>query len=108
MVSLRIEVNRTGEDTKIPLYLQRDDPNKIYTSDAANIINSFKKEDITYDNAVKAIDLLIAYMCQADLDYFIADVHERNKALKPVEITKEELERILGYKISIVDIIEGE
>lgn len=102
MVNLRIEVNRTGEDTKIPLYLRSDNPNKIYQLDAINIINSFKKEDITYDNAVKAIDFLIAYMWQADLNYFIADVHERNKALKPVDITKEKIEEILGYKINIV------
>ena len=51
----------------------------------------------------KAIDTLINHIVTNGISHMIVDIDERNKALAPVkEMTFDDIEKELGYKIKIV------
>ena len=108
MVRLNIKVDRNDEvamrvfdklniehtchlpgDVGIPLYK------------ANNIIYQFKEEEITYENAEKALDFLIAYMAITKL---CVEVEKRNALKAPArKMTMEEIEEAIGCRIEIVE-----
>ena len=50
-----------------------------------------------------AIDMIITYSAQKGLNHIIVDLNERNLGLAPTkEMTIEEIEKELGYKIKII------
>ena len=75
----------------------------IYPIECTHIANSFKDEDINYVNAHKAIDFLIAYFAKNGYEYTVVDINARNILHAPAkEMTIEEIEEELGYKVKIV------
>lgn len=64
---------------------------------------------ITDEDFEKAIDIVITKFMQDGLYYVVVDLEERNESRMPVkEMTMEELEKVLGYKVKVVNKKENE
>lgn len=59
--------------------------------------------DSTIDAVNFAISVLIKYFCDNKIDHMVADIGAKEKSLEPAkEMTMEDIEKELGYKIKIV------
>lgn len=66
--------------------------------------NIYLDHEITDDELSHAIDIIITYLQQKDRHTIIVDLDERNKNLAPAkEMTLEEIEKELGYKVKVVN-----
>lgn len=74
--------------------------------DCPNVIRHVTQKlghSATFDDAVDAIDVLAAYLSENDTYYFKVNITERNNSLRPPkEMSIEDIEKELGYKIKIV------
>ena len=76
---------------------------RLFSHEITNIINKFDGRKITEDEAMDALDLISLYMYQERIHKFVVDIDERNRCLAPAkEMTLEEIEKKLGYKVKIV------
>ena len=76
---------------------------RLFSHDIDNIINKFDDHKITKDEAMDALDLISLYIYKERLHKIIVDIDERNRFLEPAkEMTLEEIENKLGYKVKIV------
>lgn len=75
----------------------------LFSHEIDNIINKFDGRKITKDEVVDALDLISLYIYQERLCKLVVDIDERNRFLAPAkEMTMEEIEKELGYKVKIV------
>ena len=75
----------------------------LFSHEIDNIINKFDGRKITEDEVMDALDLISLYIYQERLYKFVVDIDERNRFLAPAkEMTLEEIEKKLGYKVKIV------
>ena len=75
----------------------------LYPIECSNILEQFEGEEISKDDAIKAIDTLTAYFFQERLCKMVMDIYDRDRDLsKTKEMTIEEIEKKLGYKVKIV------
>ena len=59
--------------------------------------------EITADELNHALDIVTAYFVEHNINGLVLDINERNKILAPAkEMTINEIEKELGYKIKIV------
>ncbi|MGN1399399.1 MAG: hypothetical protein ACI4WG_05330 [Erysipelotrichaceae bacterium] len=99
----RIEINLISPTLDSRLYPALDE------SECRNILKQFEGKRICNDDVAKAIDTLIAYYAQEGIHKTIIDIDKRDKALATVkEMTLDEVEKELGYKIKIVNREEEE
>ena len=72
--------------------------------DCQHIINNLNRDDeITVEELNHALDIVTAYFVKHHINWLILDINERNKILAPAkEMTIDEIEKELGYKIKIV------
>ena len=77
---------------------------RLFSHEINNIINKFDGRKITEDEAMDALDLISLYIYQERIHKIIVDIDERNRGLAPAskEMTLEEIEKELGYKVKIV------
>ena len=76
---------------------------RLFSHEINNIINKFDGHKITKDEIIDALDLISLYMYQERIHRFVVDIDERNRFLEPAkEMTLEEIEKKLGYKVKIV------
>ena len=77
----------------------------IYDRDCQYIINNLNRDtEITNDELSHALDIVTAYFVKHRINGLVLDINERNKILAPAkEMTIDEIEKELGYKIKIVD-----
>ena len=77
---------------------------ELFPDEICNIINKFGDRKISHDEISNAYDVLTMYLYQNDLYRISLDVDARNKRLEPAkEMTLEEIEKELGYKVKIVN-----
>ena len=77
---------------------------EIHSCDCTNILNKFKNKKISNKDMENAIDTIIAYFAQRNYYKMVVDIQERDRALAPAkEMTLDEIENKLGYKIKIVN-----
>lgn len=75
----------------------------LHKSECQNILKQFEGKELTMDDALYAIDTLIAYYARNNMYRTVIDIDERDRRLAPAkEITLEEIEKKLGYKVKIV------
>ena len=76
----------------------------IYNRDCQHIIDNLNRNtEITNDELSHALDIITAYFVEHCINGLVLDINERNKILAPAkEMTIEEIEKKLGYKIKIV------
>ena len=76
---------------------------RLFSHEIANIINKFDGRKITKDDVMYALDLISLYFYQEGIYKIVVDIDERNRLLAPAkEMTLEEIEKELGYKVKIV------
>ena len=77
---------------------------RLFSHEINNIINKFDGHKITEDEIMDALDLISLYIYQERIHKIVVDIDERNKNLAPAskEMTLEEIEKELGYKVKIV------
>ena len=76
---------------------------RLFSHEIDNIINKFDGHKITEDEIMDALDLISLYIYQEGIHKIVVDIDERNGSLAPAkEMTLEESEKELGYKIKIV------
>lgn len=86
-------------DTTVP---KRDHP-RIYYSDCPNIIKNCGKTKMSVDYITDLLDTLTTYFYENELHSIVVDLEQRNRYLEPAkEMTLEEIEKKLGYKVKIV------
>lgn len=89
------DLNKYGPSIKRP---------ELFPDEICNIINKFGDRKISHDEISNAYDVLIMYLYQNDLYRISLDVDKINKRLEPAkEMTIEEIEKELGYKVKIVN-----
>lgn len=77
---------------------------ELFPDEICNIINKFDDKRVSNDEMLNALDVITMYLYQNNLYTIIIDIDERNKALEPTkEMTLEEIEKELGYKVKIVN-----
>ena len=76
----------------------------IYDRDCQHIINNLNRNtEITNDELSHALDIVTAYFVKHHINWLVLDINDRNKVLAPAkEMTIDEIEEKLGYKIKIV------
>ena len=76
----------------------------IYNRDCQHIINNLNRNtEITNDELSHALDIITAYFVKHHINWLVLDINDRNKVLAPAkEMTIDEIEKELGYKIKIV------
>ena len=76
----------------------------IYDRDCQHIINNLNRDDeITVEELNHALDIVTAYFVKHHINWLVLDINDRNKVLAPAkEMTIDEIEKELGYKIKIV------
>lgn len=68
-----------------------------------HILKQFENKSESMDDVERAIDTLINHIVTNGLSYMMVDIDKRNKALAPAkEMTFDDIEKELGYKIKIV------
>lgn len=77
----------------------------IYDRDCQHIIDNMNRDtEITVEELNHALDIVTAYFVEHHINGLVLDINERNKILAPAkEMTIEEIEEKLGYKIKIVN-----
>ena len=76
---------------------------RLFSYEIDNIINKFDSHKITKDEIIDALDLISLYIYQERIHKIVVDIDERNRFLEPAkEMTLEEIEKKLGYKVKIV------
>ena len=76
---------------------------RLFSYEIDNIINKFDSHKITKDEIIDALDLISLYIYQERIHKIVVDIDERNRFLEPAkEMTLEEIENKLGYKVKIV------
>ena len=76
---------------------------RLFSHEIDNIINKFDGHKITEDEIMDALDLISLYIYQERIHKIVMDIDERNSSLAPAkEMTLEEIEEKLGYKVKIV------
>lgn len=74
--------------------------------DCPNVVGHVRKKlghSATIDDVIYALDVLAAYISENDIYSFKVDISERNNSLRPAkEMSIEDIEKELGYKIKIV------
>lgn len=77
---------------------------RLYSDEICNIINKFDDKRVSNDEMLNALDVITMYLYQNELYNLGLHIDERNKALEPTkEMTLEEIEKELGYKVKIVN-----
>ena len=79
---------------------------RLFAYECENIVNSVfeGKNKITNDDMQNALDVIAAYFVQEKIEKVILDIDKRNQWLEPAkEMTIEDIERKLGYKIKIIN-----
>ena len=76
----------------------------IYDFDCEHIIDNLNRDaEITVEELNHALDIVTAYFVEHRINGLVLDINERNKILAPAkEMTIDEIEKELGYKIKIV------
>ena len=76
----------------------------IYARDCQHIIDNLNGDtEITVDELNHALDIVTAYFVEHCINGLVLDINKRNKMLAPAkEMTIDEIEKELGYKIKIV------
>ena len=76
----------------------------IYVRDCQHIINNLNRDtEITNDELNHALDIVTAFFVEHCINGLVLDINKRNKILAPAkEMTIDEIEKKLGYKIKIV------
>ena len=76
----------------------------IYDRDCQHIIDNLNRDtEITVEELTHALDVVTAYFVEHCINELVLDINERNKILAPAkEMTIDEIEKELGYKIKIV------
>ena len=88
-----------GFDTAVP---KKDHP-RIYYSDCPNIIKHCGKSKMSEEYITDLLDTLVTYFYENDLQSIVVDLEQRNRYLEPAkEMTLDEIEKKLGYKVKIV------
>lgn len=68
-----------------------------------HILKQFENKSESMGDVEKAIDTLINHFVTNGVSYMMVDIDKRNKALAPAkEMTFDDIEKELGYKIKIV------
>lgn len=73
--------------------------------DCQHIIDNLNRDtEITVEELNHALDIVTAYFVKHRINWLVLDINDRNKVLAPAkEMTINEIEKELGYKIKIVD-----
>ena len=76
----------------------------IYDRDCQHIIDNLNRDtEITVEELKHALDVVTVYFVENCINGLVLDINERNKILAPAkEMTIDEIEKDLGYKIKIV------
>ena len=76
----------------------------IYDRDCQHIIDNLNRDtEITVEELNHALDVVTAFFVEHCINGLVLDINERNKILAPAkEMTIDEIEKELGYKIKIV------
>ena len=76
----------------------------IYDRDCQHIIDNLNRDtEITVEELNHALDIVTAYFVKHRINWLVLDINDRNKVLAPAkEMTINEIEKELGYKIKIV------
>ena len=76
----------------------------IYDRDCQHIIDNLNRDtEITVEELNHALDVVTVYFVENCINGLVLDINERNKILAPAkEMTIDEIEKELGYKIKIV------
>lgn len=109
-MSKRLVVKLEDPDVNKIKYTDLFDPEQqtpnLHAYDCPNIVRHVEKKlgrSATIDDAVDALDILAAYISKNDVYLFEVDISERNDSLRPAkEMSIEDIEKELGYKIKIV------
>ena len=98
-IVIKLEDTSFGPTT----YFSKEGP-FIYDRDCQHIINNLNRDDeITVEELNHALDIVTAYFVEHRINGLVLDINERNKILAPAkEMTIDEIEKELGYKIKIV------
>lgn len=76
---------------------------RLFGFECENIMKKINKK-ISNDKIQDALDIITAYFVQKGIHKIVLDIDERNEALAPAkEMTLDEIERKLGYKIKIIN-----
>ena len=106
----RIEVKLVDPNFKEDTYYyccnktvpKRDHP-RIYYSDCPNIIKHCGKSKMSEEYITDLLDTLVTYFYENDIQSIVVDLEQRDRYLEPAkEMTLEEIEKKLGYKVKIV------
>lgn len=82
---------------------------RLFEFECSNILKKFEGNPLCNDDVTEAIDTLIAYFCQDGIYKIVIDIDKRDKSLAPAkEMTIEQIEKKLGYKIKIISDKENE
>ena len=93
--------NLPNDYDRIPVQIIRP---RLYSDEICNIINKFDDKRVSNDEMLNALDVITMYLYQNELYNLWLYIDERNKALDPYkEMTLEEIEKELGYKVKIVN-----
>lgn len=77
-----------------------DEPLRLFSNEYPHI---YLDHEVSKDEVEHAIDTIITFFMQKDLKNMTVDLDRRENALKPpVELTLEEIEKKLGYKVKVV------
>lgn len=103
-MSKRLNINLIDEDIdcRTRFHYYNDEP-ELYEFECSNILKKFEGKTLCREDAVEAIDTLIAYYYQEKICRMIIDIGKRNESLEPAkEMTLEQIEKMLGHKVKIV------
>ena len=77
----------------------------LYDCDCFHIINNLKDQSVpSQEEFNHALDILIAFFVKDEISKMIIDIPRRNQSLAPEkEMTLEEIEEELGYKVKVVN-----
>lgn len=96
-----VEVDKDGDHKWINQNNLGGPTTKLYDYEYPNI---FIKECYTDDEIDRAINLIITYLKDCNINKLLIDLDIRNKKLEPAKkMTLEEIEEKLGYKVEIID-----
>lgn len=101
-IVIKVEDTSFGLITPITAF-SKEEP-FIYDLDCQHIINNLNSDtEITVDELNHALDIITAYFVEHRINGLVLDINKRNKMLAPAkEMTIDEIEKELGYKIKIV------
>lgn len=103
-MSKTLEIRVVDPDWAPRLYdtSKHENPYILY-DEYSNIDRALSGKTVNMNNIDELVDALIRYFGLFKLEYMVVDINERNKTLAPVkEMTIDEIEKELGYKIKIV------